>query len=81
MSALEKPLEAAEFTTELVCVRCQQTGFAVWQRNLPSRWRNVTATSPVATSDGFYLRANTQMAENPQILCGRCGTVQRDLVR
>jgi ribosomal protein S27AE len=70
--------QQTEFTTPLYCGRCKQSGFAIWARNKASRWRSVTATSPVGTSDGFYLRANMQLTANPQIVCGKCGTVHRD---
>ena len=72
--------EQEEFATPLHCVKCSRAGFVIWERNIPSPWRPVTATSPVSTSDGFYLRTDIYMYSNPQIVCGKCGTVHRDTV-
>jgi hypothetical protein len=73
--------EQEGFTAPLYCMKCSRAGFAIWERNIPSPWRPVMPTSPVSTSDGFYLRAaNVYMYSNPQIVCGKCGTVHRDTV-
>jgi hypothetical protein len=82
MSLQSEPRRAArrEFRTEFSCIRCCQQGFAVWARNESRKSWPVSATSPVSTSDGFYLRWNSYGRSNPHIVCSGCGMIHREMV-
>ena len=69
---------APEFGTQLLCVKCGQEGHATWARNSLQKYGSRTA--PTGTFDGFYLRIGKKFGVNPQLVCAKCGTVQRDWV-
>jgi hypothetical protein len=73
-------VDAVDFDAQISCMTCGQEGWVTWTRNTANhaRWR--TVTSPVKTSDGFYLRTATPTFANPHIVCARCGAVHRDRV-
>jgi hypothetical protein len=71
---------AQDFESGVTCIKCGQEGYVRWTRNAPTLLRTTTATTPVQTSDGFYLRVNARPTSNPQIVCHRCGCVCRECV-
>jgi ribosomal protein L37E len=68
-------MEASDFITQLLCKMCGQQGHAIWMHNVTSQQAFRTATSPIGTSDSFYLRVGKNQSANPHIVCGRCGSV------
>ena len=73
-------IDAANFYAQISCVKCGQEGWVTWTRNAANDARATTATSPVKTSDEFYLRVSASFFSNPHIVCARCGAIHRDRV-
>jgi hypothetical protein len=71
------PDAARQFSAPLRCLKCGQKGTAMFEHNAGGHGGKVTATSPFATSDEFYLRMNVRATSNPHIVCAQCGTVHR----
>lgn len=77
----ERFISEPTFTAPLCCLKCQQTGFARYERNAGSSGRRLSASSPIHVSDGFYLRVNINRSFNMQIVCEKCGKVHRGPAR
>jgi ribosomal protein L37E len=73
-----KPIDSVDFNTQISCLKCGQEGWVTWARCPASRAHVLAATSPVKTSDGFYLRLTS--FSNAHIVCARCGAIHRDRV-
>jgi len=69
-AVLDRPME--DFRTPLLCMKCGQEGYATWESG---------RSYPVDTSDQFYLRVKA-CGKIPhlavEIVCSRCGKIQRD---
>jgi hypothetical protein len=73
-------VRSVDFDTQISCIKCGQEGSVTWTRDVAPHLGPVAVTSPVKTSDGFYLRVNASPSSNPHIVCARCGTLHRDRV-
>jgi hypothetical protein len=77
----EPSISESAFTISLCCFGCGQTGFARYERNLGCPGQGFTASSPIQASDGFYLRVNVTRNFTMQVVCEKCGKVQRGVLR
>jgi ribosomal protein L37E len=64
------------FATAIVCASCNQAG-SIDCEKIGSRGEHVRSIM-IGLSDGFYRVPGATQFDDPQIICNRCGAVQRD---
>jgi hypothetical protein len=67
--------ERDEFTVDLKCHRCGQTGVSTWEENTGVN-RNGRQTSLVSVSSGFYERLSKKSPHSIELVCHNCEAVQ-----
>lgn len=67
--------ERDQFTIDLKCHRCGQTGISTWEENARVS-KDGSQTSLVSVSSGFYERLSKRAPHAIELVCHRCEAIQ-----